>query len=264
MLGAASLASLAAMRSGVGLVTLGIPKSLNSTVQKKISSVVMTWPLKETPQQTLSLSAFAEIQKRLDSFDVIAIGPGLSKNASTQRLVLKIIETAQQPLVIDADALNAVASRPGCLTKTRTIKILTPHSGEMARLLKVDKTVIENNRVKVAKDFAQKHRCILLLKGHHTVVADQDGTTYINKTGNPGMAKAGSGDVLTGMVAAFLAQGMPEFNATKFAAYFHGRAGDLAAEAKSRVGMIATDIIDQIPMAITLRAIETKPNLFKQ
>ena len=158
----------------------------------------MTLPLKETPQKTLSVSAFAEIQKRLESFDAIALGPGLSMNSSTQRLIRKVIETAHQPLVIDADGLSALAASLNSLSKTPAIKILTPHAGEMAHLLNVDKGTVENNRIKAAQNFAQKYHCILVLKGHHTVVTDDDGTTYINKTGNPGMATAGSGDVLTG------------------------------------------------------------------
>ena len=246
MLGAAALTSLAAMRSGTGLVTAGIPESLNSAAHKKLSSVIMTWPLKETPQQTIAASAYTQIKKEIEKYQAIALGPGLSQNPSTQKFILKVIENAPVSMVIDADALNALSGNLKILTKTDTLKILTPHPGEMVRLTGIPKKTIEANRQKVAKDFAQKHQCILLLKGEKTVVACPEGQFYINKTGNVGMATAGSGDVLTGMIAAFLAQGLTSFEAAKWGAYFHGKAGDRAAKAKGAASMIATDIIKNV------------------
>ena len=250
MLGAAALTSLAAMRSGAGLVTLGIPKSLNAAAHKKISNAVMTLPLAETPAQTLAPSAFKQIKSAYSSYDVIAIGPGLSRHPATQRLALKIIETSTIPLIIDADALNALSQSLKSLTKTKTLKILTPHPGEMSQLTKKKKDFIEDNRRDVACSFARKHNCILLLKGSRTIVASPTGKTYTNTTGNAGMATAGSGDVLTGMIAAFCAQGLSGFQAAQYGAYLHGKAGDLAAKAKTRLAMIAPDIIDCIPKAI--------------
>ena len=253
MVGAAALTALSAMRSGAGLVTLGIPKSLNSVVQKKISAVVMTLSLSETSEQTIAMAAYSQIQKKLSSFDVIALGPGLSTNKSTQQFIRKTIGQASKPLVIDADGLRAISTNLSILKKNKETKILTPHPGEMSFLTGLKKSYIENNRNAVARKFAKQHNCILLLKGHNTLVASASGRTYINKTGNPGMATAGSGDVLTGMIAAFLAQGLSGFDATKYAAYFHGRAGDLAARKRSRLSMIATDIIDNIPEALQIR-----------
>jgi len=250
MLGAAALTSLAAIRSGAGLVTLGIPKSLNAAAHKKISNTIMTYPLNETSSQTLAFSCFKQIKNSYSAYNAIAIGPGLSNNASTQRLILKIIETSPLPLVIDADALNALCGSLKSLAKTKTIKILTPHPGEMSRLIKQPKPAIEANRNKVASAFAQKHNCILLLKGSETVVAASKNKIYINRTGNAGMATAGSGDVLTGMIAAFIVQGLSGFDAAKYGAYLHGKAGDLAAKAKTRTAMIASDIIEYIPSAI--------------
>lgn len=246
-LGAAALSSLAAMRSGAGLVTLGIPQSLNSAVQKKISAVIMTLPLKETKERTLSYDSYAQIKKRISDFNVIALGPGLSRNPSTQKLILKIIREISKPLVIDADALNALAKNPAALSRKKGEVILTPHPGEMSRLTGLSKNVIQKNRLSVAHNFAVKYNCILLLKGDQTVVASSKEKIYINKTGNAGMATAGSGDVLTGMIAAFWGQGLPAFDAAKLACYIHGKAGDLAARKKSRTSLIATDIIDQIP-----------------
>lgn len=265
MAGAAALCGLAAMRSGAGLVTLGIPKSMNAIVQKKISPVIMTWPLPETSEHTLAPAAYRLIKKRIGAFSVVALGPGLSQNKSTRAFLLKIITQTPKPLIIDADGLNALAGHLHILkagtdpirgqspSKSQgqslsiSIKILTPHPGEMARLLGRPKVAIEKNRLKTAKDFALAYKCVVLLKGHRTIVADPSGRTYINTTGNPGMATAGSGDVLTGMIAAFLAQGLSGFEAAKWGAYIHGKAGDLAAKAKGRVSLIATDIIEQIP-----------------
>ena len=249
MLGAAALTSLACLRAGAGLVTVGIPESLNEAVQKKISSAVMTWPLKETTAQTLHADAFKQILKKYKDFNVIAIGPGLSLHPSTQKFVLKVISTSPVPLVIDADALNALAGHLNALKKTRAIKILTPHLGEMARLVGFKRGTIEKNKILVAKKFARTCSCVLLLKGHRTVVASPDGKIYLNRTGNPGMATAGSGDVLTGICAAFAAQ-VSGFEAAKAAALVHGKAGDLAAKDKGELSLIAPDIIDWLPKAV--------------
>ncbi len=252
MLGAAALTSLAAMRAGAGLVTTAVPASLKATAHKKISHVVMTLPLKETREQTISVAAFARISRAFDEFDVFAVGPGLSRHPSTQRLVLKIIGSSPKPLVIDADALYALAGHPEILRKTDTLKVLTPHPGEMARLVGRSREYVEKHRRSLALEFARKYQCVLLLKGHRTVVASPQGKVYINTTGNAGMATAGSGDVLTGMIAALLAQGVAGFEAAKFGAWWHGKAGDLAAQRKTRAAMIASDIIDEIPNALKL------------
>lgn len=250
MLGAAALCGLSAMRAGAGLVTIGVPESLNSVFQKKISAVIMTLPLKETSEQAISQSAFHQIKPLFSKFNVIAIGPGLTTHPGTRQFILKIIAASPVPLVIDADGLNSLADRLDVLTKTATPKILTPHPGEMSRLIKTTKDEIERNRSSIAKDFVKKYNCTLLLKGHQTVVASASGKIYVNKTGNPGMATAGCGDVLTGIIAAFLAQGLSDFDAAKYGAWLHGTAGDLAAKAKTQLALIATDLIDHIPQAV--------------
>lgn len=252
MLGAGALCCISALRSGAGLVTLAIPESLNSAAQKKISNCIMTLPLAETKDHALSFSALKEINNNLQKYDCIALGPGLGQDISTQKLIVKIIETSQVPLVIDADALNAIASKTKVLLRTKTQKILTPHPGEMARLTKKKRSEIENNRKNTASDFSVQHNCVLLLKGNNTVVANIDGSIYINRTGNSGMATAGSGDVLTGIIAAFAGQGLNCFEAAKFGAYIHGKAGDLAAKKMTKISMIASDISDLIPNAIKL------------
>lgn len=250
MLGAAALAGLAAMRAGAGLTTIGVPKSLNAPLQKKISPVIMTLPLKETQQQTFSPAAFLQLEPLLQKYQAIAIGPGVTENPKTVAFVRKIVETASQPLVIDADALTIISRHLESLTVSDSPKVLTPHPGELARLTGLSKQKIERNRIAAAKNFAKTHRCVLVLKGHRTVVASPEGEIYLNTTGNPGMATAGSGDVLTGMIAALLGQGVEAFEAARTGVYWHGKAGDLAARQKTKAAMIATDIIENIPAAL--------------
>lgn len=236
----------AALRSGAGLVTLGIPKGLNSAVIKIKPKEVMTLSLPETNEGTLSLNALKIVRDFSKNIDVLAIGPGLGRNKSTQGLVRKVIAKINKPTVIDADGLNALSGR----LKIQRDMVLTPHPGEMAGLLGVSVKKVQSERKQIALRFAKQHRVTLVLKGHNTVVADYKGNLYINKTGNPGMATAGSGDVLTGMIAAFLGQKLDAFEAAKYAVYLHGLAGDLAAEEKTQLSLIASDIIDYIPKAI--------------
>lgn len=251
MLGASALCGLSAMRSGAGLTTLGVPKSLNSTLHKKISPVLMTWPLPETPQQSFSSNAWTTIKKEISKFNVIAIGPGLSLNTSTKKFVHAVIENSTIPLVIDADALNALTDNLNILTKTDTTKILTPHLGEFRKLINENGELrTEKEQKEKAINFSKKYNCILVLKGHRTIIAFPNGKISVNKTGNSGMATAGSGDVLTGMIAAFLAQGLIPFDAAKWGVLLHGKAGDLAAKKIGKTSMIATNIIDFIPKAL--------------
>lgn len=247
MLGAAALCSLAAMRSGAGLVTVGVPQSLSIALQKKIASVVMTMPLAETPEQSISADAYRQIKKNFTRFNAVAVGPGMSEHTSTQKFIRTLVAECPIPMVIDADGLNALAGHGNILRRSSTPKVLTPHPGEMARLTGEKKKTIESDRKKAAVEFTRQSNCVVLLKGHRTVVASPSGKTYINLTGSPGMATAGSGDVLTGMIAAFLGQGLSAFDAAKWGAYLHGKAGELAARAKTPTAMIASDIIEFIP-----------------
>jgi len=252
--GAAVLTALAAMRAGAGLVTLGIAKSLNSAIIKIKPKEVMTFPLAQTQEGTLSLAAYKKIKDFFKEVDVLVVGPGLSQNKSTQALVRKLIPQVAKPAIIDADGLNALVGHLDLLKVTghrsQVARILTPHPGEMARLLGITVVKVQNKRKEIAKKFAKDYKVTLVLKGRDTVVADERGNCYINRTGNPGMATAGSGDVLSGMIAAFLGQGLDAFNAAKYAVYLHGVAGDLAAGEKTQLGMIASDIIEKIPLAI--------------
>jgi len=245
--GAAVLCAEGALRSGAGLVTLGIPKGLNNAIIKIKPKEAMTLPLPGTKQGTLSAKGYGKIKDFIKNIDVLAVGPGLTQNKSTQKLVRKVIFGIAKPMVIDADGLNALV---GHLNLLRVTRILTPHPAEMARLAGISVKKVQANRKDIAKKFARYYKVTLVLKGHNTVVADYKGNLYINKTGNPGMSTAGSGDVLTGMIAAFLGQGLNTFDAAKYAVYLHGLAGDLAAKEKTQLAMIASDIIDKIPEAI--------------
>lgn len=251
--GAAVLCSDAAMRSGAGLVTLGIPQSLGSALIKIKAKEVMLLPLPETKEKTVSATAYKKIIGFAKICDVFVVGPGLTQNKSTQALARRFAAHINKPMVIDADGLNALVGHLNILPSTKNrqlITILTPHPGEMARLLGIKINEVQKNRKNIAKKFAKDYKVTLVLKGHNTLVADDKGNFYINKTGNPGMSTAGSGDVLTGMIAAFLGQGLDAFSSAKYAAYLHGLAGDLAAKEKTQIGMIASDIIDKIPEAI--------------
>lgn len=247
MLGASCLVTLAAMRSGAGLVTAAVPSGLNLSLQEKLSHVVMTFPVPQTKARTFAPAAAVRILADISRFAAVALGPGLSLQPSTVRFIKRLLVDCPLPMVVDADALNAIAGCPDILLRAKGVRLLTPHPGEMARLAGLARPENERGRVSLAGRFAREFRCVLVLKGHRTVVAGPDGKLYVNTSGNAGMATAGCGDVLTGMIAAFLAQGLVPFDAAKYGVWAHGRAGDAAAREKSRTSLLATDIIDHLP-----------------
>ena len=248
--GAAVLCAVGAMRAGAGLVTLGIPKSLNTALIKIKPQEVMTLPLPETKQGALSGKGCKKIKDFLGQIDVLIIGPGLNREKTTQGLARGIIAEVKKPAVIDADGLSGLCGHLSLLKRQGAEKILTPHPGEMAGLLGTSVAKVQADRKEIARKFARDYKVTMVLKGHRTVVADYKGNLYINNTGNPGMATAGSGDVLAGIIGAFLGQGLDAFSAAKYAVYLHGLAGDLAAKEKTQISLIASDIIDKIPAAI--------------
>lgn len=251
MTGAAILAGEAALLSGAGLVTVATPLSEQPIVAAKITPAAMTYGLPSTLAGTLSEKAEEEILKLCSLHDVVAIGPGLSQNAKTQALLKKVIPQISQPLVMDADALNAFQADLGALKKRSQITILTPHPGEFSRLINQPIPTIEQDALRLASDFCQdKNAVTLVLKVAPSLVVDSK-NYYINTTGNPGMATAGSGDVLTGMIAALLGQKLSPFAAASLGVYLHGLAGDQAAEKKGMISMIASDILFEIPAAFT-------------
>ena len=248
MTGAAFFASQGALFSGSGLVTNGIPESLNQIMEIKLSEV-MTLPLEETDAVSLSLESKEKILSFSNKCDVVAIGPGLSRNQDTQNLVKQLLEEIEKPIVLDADGINALEGNVDILKNRTGSMVLTPHPGEMARLLGKESDEVQSSRVEIAKNLAEVTSCVVCLKGHSTVVVNPEGRTYINDTGNSGMATGGTGDVLTGMIASFIGQGIDDFSATVIAVYLHGLAGDIAVEDLSPFCMTATDILDYLPEA---------------
>jgi NAD(P)H-hydrate epimerase len=247
--GAACLAAQACLVSGAGLVTVGIPESLNQIIECKLTEA-MSLPLCQTRQASLSLSCFEEIKKFAQKTDIMLIGPGLSQNKQTQLLIRKVISKIDLPTVIDADAINALAANPEVLKKRSAATVITPHPGEMARLLGLDIGGVQKNRRTLAKKLATMYNIVTILKGYQTVVAGSQNKMFVNNTGNPGMAKGGSGDVLTGIIAAFMAQGLTAFDASMLAVHVHGLAADHAVKKIAKVSLLATDIIASLPVVL--------------
>jgi len=246
--GAVCLSAQGALRMGAGLVTVGVPKSLNNIFEAKLTEV-MSLPLEED-KGGLALEAFDKIIEILNKIDVIVLGPGAGLGLSTRELVVKIIKETDKPIIVDADAITALASNIDILSKRKADKlILTPHPGEFSRLVKLDKEEIGKKRKELVKKFALRYNLTLVLKGRRTLVGDGK-KLYENKTGNPGMATAGMGDVLSGIIAGMVSGGLNCFDAAKFGVYLHGLAGDLAANDKTQNCLIASDVIEYLPQAI--------------
>jgi ADP-dependent NAD(P)H-hydrate dehydratase / NAD(P)H-hydrate epimerase len=244
--GAAYLTSQAALLSGSGLVTLAAGKSLYGIMATKLTEV-MVRPFFETRDYSLSLLAEKEILNFCEKCASLAIGPGISQNRETQALVRNIVTKVNKPVVLDADGLNAFTGHLDMLKKAPAPLVLTPHPGEMARLAEKTVEEIQGNRKDIAVEFARQYNIVLVLKGRGTVVAGPDGDHYLNETGNVGMATGGTGDVLTGMIASFVGQGMQPFNAAIAGVYLHGLAGDIALKEKGALSLIATDILNKLP-----------------
>ena len=247
--GAPYLTTSAAVRSGCGLVFLGVPESIWAVEAAKCVSS-MPFPLPEksdhlTKQPVLAVDqAMKRLEERLVGCDVLALGPGMGREAQTTQLVLELLRRSEKPVVLDADGINALEGHIDVLNRRKgRVTILTPHDGEFLRI----GGDLSGGRVEAAKSFAQSHGCILVLKGHRTVVAAPDGTVLVNTTGNSGLAKGGSGDVLTGMIASLLAQGVPAVQAAALGVWMHGRAGDLAAERLTEYAMTPEDVIGSLP-----------------
>ena len=249
MTGAAILTSEAVLRSGAGLLKVAIPQSLNGIMETRLTEAI-TIPLPELKKGVVGLSDIEKIITTMKEMDVIALGPGSGQNRELEEVVRNIIERTVTPMVIDADGLNALAHRPELLMQFRSSVVITPHVGEMARLTNLEKSYIHDNRIEVAKEYASKWKVIIVLKGAVTVVAGPEGQTFINITGNPGMATPGSGDVLTGIITGFIAQGIEPLKAAIAAVYIHGAAGDRAAAKMGQYGMIAGDIVKELPLSI--------------
>jgi hydroxyethylthiazole kinase-like uncharacterized protein yjeF len=250
MLGAGELTARAAARSGAGLVTWGGPHSLWSAMAAKVTEV-MTLGLPEAKPGFLGAEAAAVITKGLETRNVLALGPGIGRHEATIALVKELVLHTTVPTVIDADALFALAMLGAQLQEiSHAPRVLTPHPGEAARLLGCSIATIEDNRPAACQSLAEKYGCVVVLKGVPTLVTDNaQRTLYVNSTGNPGMATGGTGDVLTGMIAGLMAQGMSPLAAAIAGVYLHGRAGDIASQV-GQTGLIASDLIRAVPQAI--------------
>jgi NAD(P)H-hydrate epimerase len=247
MPGAAALAAWAALKSGAGLVKVAAPVSALPMVGAH-SPCYTLLPCAETDAGTLSPKALDVILEEAKAADTLALGPGISTNDETAKLALDVIAKTSHPLVIDADGLNIAAARPDVLAKRKGFCVLTPHPGEFARLDGSKAPKDEAGRIDAAGRLAKKTKCLVLLKGAGTVVIDGD-QIHVNRTGNPGMATAGSGDVLTGMIAALLHALSPGIEAVALAAHLHGLAGDLAEKKVGEISLTAFDILDHLPAA---------------
>jgi NAD(P)H-hydrate epimerase len=247
--GAAALAGRAALRSGAGLVTIATPLSQQPIVAS-LGMEVMTEPLPETPGRSASLKAKGRILELAERVDAIALGPGLGLDPETQALIRELVTEVDRPMVVDADGLTALAGHLDLLTKSSAPRCLTPHPGEMARLLGKTVAQVQADRIDTVREFCQRHGAFLVLKGARSVIGEPGGTIYLNPTGNPGMASGGSGDVLTGVVGALLARGVKPLAALQGGVFLHGLAGDLARDAKGEEGLIAGDILEALPAAI--------------
>ncbi|MBI2569168.1 MAG: NAD(P)H-hydrate dehydratase [Candidatus Schekmanbacteria bacterium] len=250
--GAGIMASHAAMRMGAGLVTIACPASCNNAIEPAIIEA-MTAPMPETDQGTLSAEAREAIIDLSDTRDAVLLGPGLGAVAETRRLALDILSLVNRPMVVDADGLNALAADPDALQRladppfqSRQL-VLTPHHGEAARLLGTPVTEVSARQLESALELARRSGATVVLKGHRSVVAAPDGRASINTTGNPGMATGGMGDVLTGIIGAFLGRGLAGYAAAVGGTYLHGLAGDRAAARLGQESLIATDLLGELP-----------------
>ncbi len=249
--GAAALAAHAAMKIGAGMVALAVPESINAVMEQKLTEII-TRPLPETPHQTIGTESISEIRELVNWCDVLAIGPGLGRSQHVQDAVIEVLKMCDKPVVIDADALFAVANHPEILTEYGNKNwVLTPHLGEFLRFFPdEDKRSLYNYRIERAQDFAKTYGVTLLLKGAPAMVALPDGLVYLNPTGNAGLASGGTGDVLTGFVAGLLAQGFDPDEAAYTANFLHGYTADVILEKETTYTILASDLIANLGVAI--------------
>lgn len=247
--GAALMCTKASLRCGAGLVTLATPRSVVQGCFAEIMEAT-TLPLRESESGTIGDKNISLLEEKMKASTACVIGCGLGQGDDVEKTVHELVRWSKTPLILDADGINAIASDITILQTAKCEMVLTPHPGEMSRLTGLSIEQIESNRVKAASDFAREYGVILVLKGHGTIIATPDGELYRNTTGNAGMAKGGSGDVLAGMIGSFAAQKIPLKDAVLLAVYLHGMAGDRCAEKYSQYGMKAGDIIDELPLLL--------------
>ena len=247
--GAVALAARAASRAGAGYVQAAVPRSLGDVLEVKLTEE-MTFPMPETSERTLSMAALEPLLARIAAADVVTLGSGLSRHGEAAELARRVARETERRLVIDADGLNAFEGHGERLRELRVERVLTPHLGEMHRLCGIDPAALEARRIDAAREWAERWGSVLVLKGAPTVTVSAKGIATVNPTGNPGMATAGTGDVLTGTIAALLAQGLSCYDAARLGVYVHGMAGDIAAGEKGQLGLTASDLLEALPTAL--------------
>jgi len=248
--GAAYMTSMAAYRCGTGLVVLGCPKSLYPIFASKFTEVIAR-PLPDVASKGhLALRGLGEIKKYIENAEAVALGPGIGTHHETTDLVQRLCRHIDKPMVVDADGLNILAKNLKCLKDHKRPLVISPHPGEFSRLTGKSIEEISENRIQMASEFAMEYSLCVILKGAPSVIARRSGNVYINYSGNEGMATGGSGDVLTGLIGGFLAQGVCHSDAAVLATYLHGLAGDIASEAYGTRGMVAGDILEFVPEAL--------------
>jgi NAD(P)H-hydrate epimerase len=250
-MGAGWLTSKAALRSGAGLVTFGMPSTAFERFDNRFAEV-MVEPIEDRKSGHFVADSLANIKTLCQKKSVVAFGPGIGTHRNTAEATVAIASKLNIPLVIDADALNNISGNLKMLQRRLKETVLTPHPGEMSKLTKLDTKSILKNRVDVVRSFSVSNKIFTVLKGNRTLVGTPKGRIFVNTTGNPGMATAGMGDALTGMIAAFIARKMPTLEAVLAAVYIHGLAGDLTSSKKGEVGMITSDLIENIPEVINI------------
>jgi NAD(P)H-hydrate epimerase len=247
--GAATLLCNGAGRAGAGLVTLFIPESLNPILEVKVTEA-MTLPIAETSEKTPSSKALDQILDFLQGKQALAVGPGISTNEDTVALVKALLPKVRCPMVLDADAITALSDDPAILHEARVPLVLTPHPGEMARICQSTVADVQRDRIESASKFSRDRGVVLVLKGHRTIIAAPDGRLAINSTGNPAMASGGMGDTLTGIITGLLGQGFDPFRAASLGVYVHGAACDRLFDGISTRGLLASDMLDEVPAVL--------------
>lgn len=247
--GAAAMAACAALKSGAGYVRLAAPRGIMDALESKLLEIVKV-PLEQTAQETISPRALGTLMPHLTVSDVVILGPGLTTHPETAEFVYSLLPYLEQPTIIDADALNIIAQNTRCMKNIHTPCIFTPHPGELSRLIGVSARTINDTRIDLAQEISRKWNCTMILKGAPTIIATPDGSCFVNPTGNNGLASAGSGDVLVGMVSGFMAQHCSLLDASMLGVFLHGLSADLAAADKNEYAITAGDLIKYIPDAL--------------
>lgn len=243
------LASLGALRTGSGYVFTMIPRELHTIMSIKLNEAIIK-PIEDNRTASFTMESLQDILKHIKDMDALALGPGMGVDADRSYLVKEIIKSAKVPIVLDADAINCISSNPKILKNHKAVIVATFHPKNMAKILDISVEEVQEKRVYYSESMAKKYNMTVVLKGHKTVVASPSRGIYINDTGNPGMGTSGSGDILTGMIASLLGQSIKPFDAAKLGVHIHGRAGDMAEEKLGEYGMIASDILENLPLAI--------------